>query len=237
MQWRDQHHDNITGRPIALGDLGDRTASLAFFNPDVVDVIVKVLDGRALSGDYWVFFGALSDVEYWVTITDTELGSVVTYHNPPGEICGNNDVNALPGAAVAMVTGSTRPMTVAWLPVIGAQESGTCTADDQTLCLLDDRFGVRVTWEDQAGDQGVGMGTAIPDTSETGFFWFFKSDNTELAVKMLDGNPVNGRFWFFYGALSDVHYEITVTDTVGGTSKTYINDQGNFCGVGDTGAF
>ena len=41
---------------------------------------------------------------------------------------------------------------------------------------------------------------------------------------MLDGRLVNGYFWVFYGALSDVEYTITVTDTVTGKRRTYHND-------------
>ena len=41
---------------------------------------------------------------------------------------------------------------------------------------------------------------------------------------MLDGRPVNGHFWVFYGALSDVEYTITVTDTVTGNRRRYHNN-------------
>jgi hypothetical protein len=54
---------------------------------------------------------------------------------------------------------------------------------------------------------------------------------------MLDGRQVNGRFWVFYGALSDVAYTITVTDTETGTHKEYRNPPGEICGRGDTAAF
>ncbi|MCY3970151.1 MAG: hypothetical protein OXG74_09465, partial [Acidobacteria bacterium] len=74
-------------------------------------------------------------------------------------------------------------------------------------------------------------------TANTGFFWFFNQENIELAVKVLDGRGINGRFWLLYGALSDVEYEIVVTDTVTGESKTYRNEAGSICGEVDTGAF
>jgi hypothetical protein len=53
------------------------------------------------------------------------------------------------------------------------------------------------------------------------------------ALCLLDGRGVNGRFWFFYGALSDVEYQITVTDTVTGAARTYQNQSGNLCGGAD----
>ncbi len=74
-------------------------------------------------------------------------------------------------------------------------------------------------------------------TSSTGAFWFFDSDNIELVVKVLDGRSVNGKFWVFYGALSNVEYTITVTDTLTGAVKTYFNPQGQLASVADTAGF
>ena len=56
-------------------------------------------------------------------------------------------------------------------------------------------------------------------------------------IKVLDARAVNGRFWVFYGALSNVGYTITVTDTETGDAKTYRNELGSFGSVGDTAAF
>jgi hypothetical protein len=77
----------------------------------------------------------------------------------------------------------------------------------------------------------------MPFSGDTGFFWFFDQANVELAVKVLDGTPLNGKFWVFYGALSSVEYTITVTDTQTGSVKEYRNPAGRFGSVGDTGAF
>jgi hypothetical protein len=59
----------------------------------------------------------------------------------------------------------------------------------------------------------------------------------ELVIKALDGRAVDGKFWIFYGALSDVHYTITVTDTQTGAVKTYTNPSGQLASVADTSAF
>jgi hypothetical protein len=82
-----------------------------------------------------------------------------------------------------------------------------------------------------------GHGTAVAVTGDTGYFWFFRSDNVELVIKVLDGRNVNGHFWVFYGALSDVQYTITVTDTQTGAAKTYTNPSGTLASVADTSAF
>jgi hypothetical protein len=47
-------------------------------------MLVKVLDGCALNGRYWVFSAATTDVEYTLRITDTETGDVREYWNPLG---------------------------------------------------------------------------------------------------------------------------------------------------------
>jgi len=56
-------------------------------------------------------------------------------------------------------------------------------------------------------------------------------------VKVLDGRPVNGRWWVFYGALSNVAYRLTVTDTETGETAVYDNPSGSFASRGDTAAF
>jgi hypothetical protein len=74
---------------------GDQTGAFWFFDPANLELLVKVIDGRALTGHFWFFYGALSNVEYWVTVTDTATGASKRYHNPPGDICGVGDTAAL----------------------------------------------------------------------------------------------------------------------------------------------
>jgi len=73
--------------------------------------------------------------------------------------------------------------------------------------------------------------------AESGSFWFFGPDNLELTVKVLDGRPLNGKFWVFFGALSDVEYTVTVTDTTTNAVRSYRNAPGTLCGQADTAAF
>ena len=54
---------------------------------------------------------------------------------------------------------------------------------------------------------------------------------------MVDGRPFNGKFWVFYGALTDVQYTITVTDTMTGSARTYFSPQGTPVSQADTNAF
>jgi hypothetical protein len=107
--------------------------------------------------------------------------------------------------------------------------------DALTLCLSNSTYAITVHWA--TADGRSGSGTAVPLTSDTGYFWFFSSSNIELVVKVLDGRGINGYHWVFYGALSDVSYTITVTNRLTGVSRSYTNDQGNLASVADTQAF
>lgn len=95
-------------------------------------------------------------------------------------------------------------------------------ASDAVLRLQRGRFEVSVQWVSYT-DASTGLGRPVALTSESGYFWFFTSSNVELVVKVLDGTSVNGYFWVLYGALSDLEYTITLTDTETGRVKTYHN--------------
>jgi hypothetical protein len=111
---------------------------------------------------------------------------------------------------------------------------GCALASDQ-LCL-GGRFRVSVQFTDpRSGTSAAAQ--AIPLTGDTGAFWFFDAANLELMVKVLDGRAVNGHFWVFSGALSDVAYTLQVTDIVTGTQRSYHNPQHHLASVADIDAF
>jgi hypothetical protein len=97
------------------------------------------------------------------------------------------------------------------------------------------RFLATVTWTAKNGSAGSGNLTNI--SSETKGFWFFSPENIDVVVKVLDGRAVNGKFWVFYGSLTNLQYTLTVTDTTTGTKKTYTNPQGQLTSGADTTAF
>lgn len=231
----------------AIGDgqtipLAEKTGAFWFFNADNVELLVKALDGGGINGRYWIFYGALSDVEYWVRATATASGDVAVYRNVPGDICGGADTAALPKPN-ALTSGESAPLIAASraLELVDAAapalaQRGSCVADSDTLCLLGGRFAVSVDWR-VPSTGATGIGHPVAEGDRTGYFWFFNNQNYELVTKALDGTSLNGKLWFFYGALSDVEYHIRVTDTVRNTTKTYDNPAGEICGRGDTGAF
>ena len=112
---------------------------------------------------------------------------------------------------------------------------GPCAASDTVLCLNGSRFRLEAFWENFEG--GTGLGRAVPETSDTGAFYWFDPQNIELTIKVLDGRGINGHFWVFYGALSNVEFSLLVTDTLTGECREYFNPLGTFASVGDTMAF
>jgi photosystem II stability/assembly factor-like uncharacterized protein len=63
-------------------------------NPNNPEVFVKMLDGTALNGAYWFFYGGLTDLEYTLTVTEAATGKQKTYAKPAGSECGGSDTAA-----------------------------------------------------------------------------------------------------------------------------------------------
>ncbi|NQV05423.1 hypothetical protein HQ535_02650 [bacterium] len=55
-----------------------------FFDPDNAEMLVKVLDGCDFNGHFWVFAAAATDIEYTLTVTDTQTDESRTYGNALG---------------------------------------------------------------------------------------------------------------------------------------------------------
>ncbi|MGH9367567.1 MAG: hypothetical protein ACRD3M_07825 [Thermoanaerobaculia bacterium] len=55
---------------------------------------MKILDGRAINAHFWVFFGALTNVGYTITVMDTVTGAVRTYDNLEGRLASGADTEA-----------------------------------------------------------------------------------------------------------------------------------------------
>ena len=64
--------------------LTDATGYFWFFDSSNVELIVKVLDGCALNGHYWVFAAGLTNVGVHMVVTDMRTGTQHPYDNPVG---------------------------------------------------------------------------------------------------------------------------------------------------------
>jgi hypothetical protein len=93
-------------------------------------------------------------------------------------------------------------------------------------------------WADGASGSS-GAATGVPLTDDSGYFWFFRQENVEALVKVLDAcvEPFN-RFWVFAAGLTNVATELDVLDTWSGVTYRHSTDQGPaFAPLLDTSAF
>jgi hypothetical protein len=209
--WTNQFN-NTSGQAGAIKGT-DAAGYFYFSDPGNVELMFKVLN---INGVFKVFYGELTNLEFNVTIRDLANGQSHTYSNTAGN-CGGIDEGAFPAAA-------------------GANQISLQSACRQTatnLCLLGNRFAVSVTWANPANNTG---GNALGKlfSNEVGTFVFTDPTDVELMTKLIQ---FSDRIAFYWGALTDFPYTITVTDTTTGKSKTYQGTAGTLCGGLDNNAF
>ena len=146
------------------------TGAFWFFDPANLELMIKVLDGRAVNGYFWVFYGSLSNVEFTVTVTDTTTGAVKTYHNAPLQFASQADVDGLPRRrrprAPRAAARRRRPRRRS-----GLLRGGRLRARRRPASARD-RFRVAVSFTDpRTGTPAPAHGRAL--TGDTGIFWFF----------------------------------------------------------------
>jgi hypothetical protein len=79
VSWRDFEEHAGQGRVVPFA--ADDSGLLWFFADDNWEMLVKVLDGCAFNGRYWVFAAATTDVAYRLEVADSLTGAVRTYRN------------------------------------------------------------------------------------------------------------------------------------------------------------
>ena len=73
--------------------LGDDSGAFWFFSPENLEVTVKILDGRAVNGHWWVFIASMTDLAFEVEISRAG-GPVKTYVQTAGQNRNFIDVEA-----------------------------------------------------------------------------------------------------------------------------------------------
>lgn len=140
---------------------------------------------------------------------------------------GHNRVLVLVKDA-ALVPPEEHVLDLVDIPVGGATD---------TLRLHGGRFVVTVEWHDFQGN--TGHGTVVPGHARSsGLFSFFTPDNWEVMVKVLDGCPVNRRYWVFVAAATSVEYTLRIEDLLSQEVWEYTNPSGQLSpAFADTAAF
>jgi hypothetical protein len=88
--WRNQYNGQSGRATTPSPALSRLSGTFAYSDPRNVELLVKTLD----FGDRILFiWGALSDLEYTIRVTDTRTGQGKTYVNPGGQYCGGLDNN------------------------------------------------------------------------------------------------------------------------------------------------
>ncbi len=144
-------------------------------------------------------------------------------------VLGSLAVRAVFTAALSSPSAAAASLQAQLLPA-----AGRCMPSRNVGCSNHGRFSVAVAWQNQFnGTNGKGVVVANASTDQTLAFSFGDPANVELLVKLLNfGDVVK----LFYGELTDLHFQITVTDTAHGISKVYGNTPGD-CGAIDGSAF
>ena len=219
--------------PKATNDSG----LFRFYDAENWEILVKVLDGCAVNGHHWVYGAATTDLGYQITVNDTVTGEFREYLNEPGRpapaITDGEAFSAACGdrGSAASVSGGRAAVGAPDQVRFGASRVGIasvsgCSSGDASLCLLDRRYEVTVDWS--RTDGGRGPATTVPGgTNNSGLFYFFGPDNWEILIKVLDGCAINGHHWVYAASATDLGMDITVTDTVTGSTWTYEKEPGN----------
>lgn len=232
VDWRDMEGNAGAGQVVPLGSAD---SGLFFFaDSDKWEMLVKVLDACEENDHFWVFAAAATEVEYTLRVTDTITGSMTTYFNPLGNVSpAFTDTMALatcsPSAArVDRIVRLDSPelrgedLLVHHQLALASKAEGGCMSSSNRLCLQEGRFAVEVTWRDL--HDHVGTGQVVPGGSNTsGLLWFFRPDNWEMLIRVVDGCANNDRFWVFAAASTNMEYTLRVTDTESGEVREYFN--------------
>ena len=207
--------DPSTGEPsMALGVELGWEASVDLFSWDNASGSVHIVDS---------------------TMAPLATGRVQRFGNGLDVIVKLEDLGLSPGDVVNVgaVTGDVLSATDT------APDSGMpLPSSDDVIYLADlNRFMVQTSFRDftDRADSGRLVNARSGDSA---LFWFFEEDNWEVMVKVLDGCAINGHFWVFAAATTDVQYELVVTDRFTSNEETYFNPLGNQApAITDTVAF
>lgn len=141
------------------------------------------------------------------------------------------------GLLLAASIATTTPDAFAQPDSRYVSHAGPCSRT--SACLQNGWFDVSVRVYDPGADAWTTAGFAEVDVGhEAALVYFFSATNLEMLVKVLDGNAVNGRFWVFAAAATDLGFQLRVRDTETGWTNEYHNPIGTRpLAVTDTDAF
>lgn len=198
----------------------DQSGVFHLFTPERAEVAVQMLDGRSQGGRFWVFVASMTDVEIELEILDRVEGEVWRHHQAQGEIRSVADLSAFP--RLPDPSRGALPLPFGGL------------FDSQPVVGLDNLFDVSVSWVAN-GEINVAKGRRL--LGDTAAFTFFDDSAVDVVINIIDGRPLNGKYWVFGGSLTDVQFVVTIKNRETGVTKTFHNPPGTFAGFSDLSAF
>jgi hypothetical protein len=210
-QFDNNRQGKLLGRSLFSSSLSE-TAVFTFGDQNVVELLVRLSDARPFDNNIHVFLGGLSDVEFFVVVTDSATGIVHEYAKPANQLVGVIDRNTFPGST-SVLTGEDFLIAP--------------NAETSTIRLLNNRFQVRVRYRNQFTTPATtgylnARSIASTPTTETAVFYFGENaGSAEWMVRFSDARPFANRIDLFHGGLTDVELTIEVTDTKTGARKDY----------------
>jgi hypothetical protein len=224
----------LLGRSLFSSSISE-TAIFTFGDPLVVELMVRLSDARPFDDKIHLYLGGLSDVEFYIVVTDSLSGIVKEYHKEANKLLGEIDRTTYP-AAVSLSGG------------LDALRNATTLfpspqAEVSTIRLLNNRFEVRMRYRNQFAnpvDEGYMNARSIASspTTETAVFFFGENvGSVEWMVRFSDARPFAQRIDFFHGGLSDVEFTIEVTDTLKGIIREYSKPPFSLAGQVDRDSF
>ena len=211
-QFDNNKQGKLVGRSLFSSPLSE-TAVFTFGDQNVVELLVRLSDARPFDNNIHVFLGGLSDVEFFVVVTDSVTGIVHEYGKPANKLMGVIDRNTFPGSS-SVLTGEE-------------DADNSPNAETSTIRLLNNRFQVRVRYRNQFTAPATtgylnARSIASTSTTETAVFYFGENaGSAEWMVRFSDARPFANRIDMFHGGLTDVELTIEVTDTKTGARKDY----------------
>ena len=198
------------------------------------EVIVKMVDATGIGQSYWVFYGALTDLTYTLSVREAATGTTKTYNDARvgSTVCGKFDTSGF-GPASAVTQSAVLSGVTPALAQTGEDTLALISAHpfNVTLSATDPRTGT------------TGQGQVIAQNDIFGIFSIpaitGNADNPEVIVKMVDATGIGQNYWVFYAALTDLNYTLSVKEAATGNTKSY-NDARigtTVCGQFDTSGF
>jgi hypothetical protein len=179
-----------------------------------------------------------SDV-FFARNTGPRGGSATVTYSPPTD----DFYEIFLGPAERVATGTIRLTSTCQYGTTPTPQP-SCVPSATDVCLQNGRFRVSATYTNhfvnppQPGNFLAGKLVAGVQNPDVATFGISSAQAIEVVVRIQDARPFGiNRFDVYYGGLTDLQYNITVTDTVKNVTRSYFKSAGTITGGVDRTSF